>query len=129
MAEWTNAHAWKACVPSPVPRVRSLLQRAPAEIAGESLKFMYYLYLLKLKDDTVYTGRSDNLKRRIEEHKRGKVKSTKNKLPVTLIYYEAYVLKRDAIKRELYLKTGDGRREIKKRLRYTLQLKPKRRDG
>lgn len=90
---------------------------------------MYYLYLLKLKDGTVYTGRSDNLKRRIEEHKRGKVKSTKNKLPVTLIYYEAYVLKRDAIKRELYLKTGDGRREIKKRLRYTLQLKPKRRDG
>lgn len=90
---------------------------------------MYYLYLLKLKDGTVYTGRSDNLKRRFQEHKKGKVKSTKNKLPATLIYYEAYVFKQDAIKRELYLKTGDGRREIRKQLRYALQLKLKRRDG
>jgi len=43
---------------------------------------MYYVYLLKLENNTVYTGRSDNLKKRIKEHKGGKVYSTKNKLPV-----------------------------------------------
>lgn len=38
-----------------------------------------------------------------------------------LIYYEAYREKSDAVARELYLKTGDGRQEIRKQLRYTLQ--------
>ena len=81
---------------------------------------MYYAYLLKLNNGAVYTGRSDDLKRRITEHQQGKVKSTKHKLPATLIYYEAYNNKTDAIARELYLKTGDGRKEIKKQLKNTL---------
>ena len=82
---------------------------------------MFYVYLLKLKDDTIYTGRSDDLKRRINEHKLGKVSSTKNKLPANLIYYEAYSNKGDAVKRELYLKTGDGRRAIRKQLKHTIK--------
>ena len=81
---------------------------------------MYYLYLLKLGDNTIYTGYSNNLKRRITEHKQGKVKSTRKKLPVVLIYYEVYNNKKDAIIREAYLKTGDGRREIRKQLKNTL---------
>ena len=81
---------------------------------------MYYVYLLKLKDNTIYTGRSDDLKRRIAEHQAGKVNSTKYKHPVKLIYYEAFLNKKDAVMRELYLKTGDGRREVKKQLKNTL---------
>jgi putative endonuclease len=82
---------------------------------------MYYVYLLKLYDNTIYTGRSDDLKRRITEHQTGKVHSTKHKLPARLIYYEGYLNKNDAIARELYLKTGDGRREIRKQLKNTLK--------
>jgi len=82
---------------------------------------MYYVYLLKLKNDTIYTGRSDDLKRRILEHQADKVHSTKHKQPTKLIYYEAYLDKKDAIARELYLKTGDGRREVRKQLKNTLQ--------
>jgi len=82
---------------------------------------MHYVYLLKLKDNSIYTGRSNDLKQRVVEHQKGKVNSTKYKLPVSLIYYEAYINKNDAVARELYLKTGDGRKEIKKQLKYTIQ--------
>jgi putative endonuclease len=81
---------------------------------------MHYVYILRLNDESLYTGRSDDLKRRIAEHRLGKVKSTKHKRPIALIYYEAYIEKSDAIARELYLKTGDGRQEVRKHLKFTL---------
>ena len=102
--------------------VGSLATSASARwISGRIPNIMHYIYLLKLNDNTIYTGRSDDLKRRITEHKQRKVKSTKKKLPVLLFYYEAYINKKDVIARELYLKTGDGRREIRKQLKNTLE--------
>ena len=79
---------------------------------------MFYVYLLLLNNKRIYTGRTDDLKRRFREHQQGKVKSTKNHLPVKLVYYELYLFKQDAVARELYLKTGDGRREIRKQMKY-----------
>ena len=73
-----------------------------------------------LKNGTVYTGRSDDLKRRAKEHGQGKVSATRGKDP-KLIYYEAYLNRQDAIDREIYLKTGDGRRQIRKQLTNTLE--------
>jgi len=81
---------------------------------------MHYVYLLLLNDKSIYTGRTNDLKCRFAEHEKGKVTSTKNKQPLKLIYYEAYIYKKDAVDRELYLKTGDGRREIRKQLKYLL---------
>ena len=69
---------------------------------------MYYVYILKLKDGSYYVGYSDNLKQRISEHKKGKVKTTKNLHPLTLVYYSAFVRKEKAIKFERYLKKGSG---------------------
>jgi len=75
---------------------------------------MYYTYVLKsLKDKKFYIGRSDDLKRRIAEHKAGKVKSTKNRLPIELIFYEAFKSKLDAIRRENYFKTTKGKRALR----------------
>ncbi len=84
---------------------------------------MHYVYILGLKDGSLYTGRSDDLKRRIAEHTTGKVTSTKHKQPCQLIDYEAYLEKSDAVARELYLKTGDGRQQLKKQLKSTLQMR------
>ena len=78
---------------------------------------MYYLYLLFLNNNTIYTGTTDNLKRRIKEHNAGKVTSTKYKRPLKLIYYEAYLLKTDAQRRERFLKTTEGKRLLKQQLR------------
>ena len=51
---------------------------------------MYYVYVLKsLKDGDLYTGSTNNLKRRFEEHNLGKEKSTRYRRPFELIYYEA----------------------------------------
>lgn len=78
----------------------------------------YYIYVLKSeKDGLLYTGYTDNLKRRIEDHNKGNVSSTRKRLPVTLIYSEACLNQQDATKREAYLKTTYGKRYLKNRLR------------
>ena len=58
---------------------------------------MYYVYLLKKSDGEIYIGYTNNLERRIKEHK--------DKKP-ELIYYEAYQDRRDALACERFLKTG-----------------------
>ena len=79
---------------------------------------MYYVYILKsIKDRNFYTGYSEDLKRRLDEHGRGKVESTKNRRPLMLICYEAYLDKETAKKREEFLKTSDGKLDINRRLR------------
>ena len=69
---------------------------------------MYYVYILKLYDGSYYVGYSDNLKQRISEHKRGIVKTTRNLLPLTLVFYSAFSAKQKAMKFERYLKEGSG---------------------
>ena len=82
---------------------------------------MFYVYvLLSSKDNKLYTGSSDDLKSRIARHKEGKVTATKDRLPVELIYYEAYKDKRDGTKREYFLKRGRGREFLKELLFYSL---------
>lgn len=62
-------------------------------------------------------GFSINLKQRVVEHKNGLVASTKNRLPVKLVYYEACLDEKSAIEREKYFKTGFGRKFLKNRLK------------
>lgn len=79
---------------------------------------MYYVYvLLSLKDKNFYVGYTDNLKRRLKEHQEGKVKSTKNRRPLRLVYFEVCLNQQDATHREKYLKTSWGKRYIKNRLK------------
>ncbi|RJQ24682.1 GIY-YIG nuclease family protein [Candidatus Parcubacteria bacterium] len=78
---------------------------------------MFYTYVLKSKrDDKLYVGHSDNLKNRIQKHNKGLVKSTKDRRPLQLMYYEACLNESKSIKREQYFKTGFGRRFLKNRI-------------
>ncbi len=77
---------------------------------------MYYVYLLLLINKQIYTGSTKNLKQRLADHQRGHVESTKHKRPLQVIHYELYALKSDAERREKYLKTSDGKRDIKRQL-------------
>ena len=82
----------------------------------------YYVYtLLSLKDNKFYTGFTTNLKKRLQEHARGGVQSTKSRLPVKLIHYEYFTNKEDATAREIFLKSGFGRNQLKLALKRTLQ--------
>lgn len=78
---------------------------------------MFYAYVLLDKNRNFYIGYSKDLKTRVKEHKSGKVYSTRIKLPIKLIYYEACINNFDAIKREKYLKSGPGRKFLKNRLK------------
>jgi len=83
---------------------------------------MYYVYLLFLSNNRIYTGYTHDLKQRISEHQHGKVISTSKFLPLKLIHYESYLLKSDAQRRERFLKTTEGKRLLKLQLRDILQL-------
>lgn len=79
---------------------------------------MHYVYILQTEyNNELYIGCTNDLKQRIVEHNSGKVKSTKSKIPFTLIHYEAYMNQKDAFEREIYLKTGWGKKFIKKNLK------------
>jgi putative endonuclease len=79
---------------------------------------MYYVYILRSgRDNGNYVGYTKNLKLRFEEHRKGKVDSTKNRKPLKLIYYEACLNQQDATHREKYLKTYHGKMFIKNRLK------------
>ena len=70
----------------------------------------YYVYVLRsLKDTRRYIGYTENLKRRINEHKSGLVKSTKTRRPLELIYFEEFEYKTEALAREKFFKSGKGR--------------------
>ena len=75
---------------------------------------MYYVYILRsLKDKKLYIGYSENLKRRFSDHQKGQVSSTKPRRPLELVFYEAYVERSDAKRREKYFKTDKGKSSIK----------------
>ncbi|MBI4993564.1 GIY-YIG nuclease family protein [Candidatus Wolfebacteria bacterium] len=76
--------------------------------------FHFVYILFSHKDMGIYIGFTDNLPRRIKEHHQGNVKSTENRRPIDLIYFEGYKNKKDALQREMYLKTGWGRNYLKK---------------
>jgi len=81
----------------------------------------YYVYvLLSEKDNQFYTGFTSDLRNRIELHKQGKVKSTMQRLPVKLIYFEGCLNQQDATRREKYLKSGSGKKYLKNRLGHYL---------
>ncbi len=85
----------------------------------------FYTYILEsLRDGDHYIGYTNDLRRRVEEHNRGKAFSTKYRRPFKLIYYEACLNEYDAKQREKYLKTSIGLRFLKQRLkRYKSELK------
>lgn len=79
---------------------------------------MYYVYvLISKKDNNLYTGYTKDLKNRIEQHNIGEVQSTKYRLPLILVYYEACINQQDATHREKYLKSTWGKRYLKARLK------------
>lgn len=78
----------------------------------------FYTYVLRsLKDSKFYVGFTKNILKRIEEHNKGKVESTKNRTPLELIYWEGCLNQQDATNREKYLKTSWGKRYIKNRIK------------
>ena len=79
---------------------------------------MYYVYILKSqKDQKLYIGSTNDLKRRFGQHLNGQVFATKYRRPLNLIYYEAYCTEPSARQREKLLKHfGSAYQGLKQRV-------------
>ena len=66
---------------------------------------MNYAYMLLCADGTLYTGWTNDLEKRLAAHNGGKgAKYTSSRLPVSLVYHEAFASKEEAMKREAAIK-------------------------
>ncbi|MBI2049667.1 GIY-YIG nuclease family protein [Candidatus Roizmanbacteria bacterium] len=79
---------------------------------------MFYTYVLQnKKNKEFYIGFTSNLKSRLLEHNQGLNFSAKRYMPWKLVYYEACIEESDARRREKYLKTTQGGRLPKRRIK------------
>ena len=84
---------------------------------------MHYTYVLQNSTHTrMYTGATNNLRKRFKQHNEGSSNWTKRNMPWTLVCYEACGNDEEARSRELYLKSGMGKRYLKNRLKRFLSL-------
>lgn len=75
---------------------------------------MYSVYVLKSqKDDNLYIGCTSDLKYRLLSHNQGRVRSTKGRRPLQLIYQENFDNQYEAFRKERFYKTAKGKRELK----------------
>ena len=75
---------------------------------------MNYVYILKCRDESLYTGWTSDLEKRIKTHNTGKgAKYTRARLPVELVYFEEYEDKIQAMKREYEIKQLTREKKLK----------------
>ena len=77
---------------------------------------MFIVYVLKDKNGKLYKGLTNDLDRRLREHKSGKTQTTSKMSDFEVVYKEEYKTFEEARKRELYFKTAAGRRFLKKKI-------------
>lgn len=84
---------------------------------------MFFVYIIKSKkDNDLYTGSTNNLKKRLDLHNSGKIFSTKHRRPFEIIYFEAYKSEKDARMREMNLKLRSRAFvQLKKRIKKSLE--------
>ncbi|MBQ2453168.1 MAG: GIY-YIG nuclease family protein [Lachnospiraceae bacterium] len=72
----------------------------------------YFVYILECADNTLYTGYTNDIDRRLQAHNSGRgAKYTKTRLPVRLAYYESFDSKQEAMSREWHIKHDMTREE------------------
>lgn len=101
-ASFSRFMAWPVCV-----------QRTGRKTADGK----YYVYVLECDNGSYYIGQTENIEKRYEEHFSGNgAKWTKTHKPLQIIHFEEYNTRDEAVKRESDLKTGFGRKWIKREI-------------
>ena len=82
------------------------------------MKIFHYVYVvISMRDTQFYSGSTSDLKKRVKDHQRGLVRATRNRLPLQLVFYEAYLNKFDALRREDYFKSTKGKQTLRNMLK------------
>ena len=77
---------------------------------------MYTVYVLQDKNNKLYKGLTNDLERRMQEHRRGHTKTTRSMDDLKIVYTEKFNNFIEARKRELYFKTAAGRKFLKQKI-------------
>jgi putative endonuclease len=78
---------------------------------------MFYAYVIKsIEHDFFYKGHCENLEERLKEHNSGLTQSIRPYILFTLVYFEEFNTREEAIKREKYFKSSAGRRYLKTKI-------------
>ena len=72
----------------------------------------YYVYILECKNSALYTGITNDVKRRFKEHKKKTAKYTSYNPPVKIVYKEEFPNKSNAAKREAQIKSWTRRKKL-----------------
>jgi len=81
---------------------------------------MFYVYILQSeKSGRYYTGFTDDIERRLQEHNNGENPSTHNKGPWKLVYQEPFPTRSEAMKRENEIKRKKSSKSIQQIIEYT----------
>lgn len=81
--------------------------------AGKYMDSQWYVYIVQARDDSLYTGITTDVPRRVREHNKGiGAKSLRGKRPVKLVFFEAVQDERTAKKREAEIKTWKRQQKL-----------------
>jgi putative endonuclease len=80
----------------------------------ERMTSLFFVYILKCSDNSLYTGYTDSLEKRLKKHNEGKAsKYTRSRLPVSIVYSEDHPDKSSAMKKEIWIKSLSREDKIK----------------
>ncbi len=89
---------------------KTVVRISRTEGSNPSLSAMFYVYVIHSKTaKRYYIGQTKNLSERIKTHNKGKVRSTKAFRPWELCYFEEFETRSEAVRRETYFKSYEGR--------------------
>jgi len=83
----------------------------PGKLGFDKMKYFVYI-LQSQKDHKYYIGQTSDIERRVAEHNRGKVKSTKHRSPFKIIYFDELDSRIDAIRLEKYYKSYKNTKDL-----------------
>lgn len=93
---------------------REVLPHLPDLPAPRPSSGQFCVYVLKCSDESFYIGQTGNFPQRLQQHENGEVSWTAPRLPVEVIHWEVFKSREEAVKREHDLKTGFGRKWLKR---------------
>jgi type I restriction enzyme R subunit len=109
-ADLSRYMTWPVCVQR-TGRKTADLTASNARVGG------FFVYVLECENGSYYIGQTENLEKRWQEHISGRgAKWTKSYKPVRIIHYEEFQTREESVKRESDLKTGFGRKWIKREI-------------
>ena len=103
-----------ACAGGPPHAGSRRLCGRPQGFHAREVRKLYYVYMLRCWDGSLYTGSTDCVERRLAAHSQGRgAKYTRSRLPVELVYQESCPDKSAALRREAAIKRLSRREKLK----------------